>query len=161
MPTEPTRPELILNYSPKLDLRITLAEAQGYGGAAVADHRFEVDCCVRHPTGTFRYTASDIYFDLKAFQRFSEQLERMQQGLTRQATLSDPGQMVVFQLEGDSLKLLATLNVREYLPPYVATLHGILEVDYDLFVNKLRRELERFLEELRQIEPLLPGWTSS
>ncbi len=152
MSTSPP-PELIVNYAPELDLRLTLAEALDYGGAATPDYRFEIDCCVRHSTGTFRYTATNIYFELKAFQRFSEQLERMRQGLTRQAALSDPGEMVVFRLEGDSRKLLATVDVREGLASYLATLHVPLEVDYDLFVNKLHREVERFVEELGHIDP--------
>jgi hypothetical protein len=35
----------------------------------------------------------------------------------------------------------------------MATLNATLEVDYDLFVNKLRGEVDRFIEELRAIQP--------
>ena len=35
----------------------------------------------------------------------------------------------------------------------IAKLHVALEVDYDLFVNKLKREVDRFVEELRRIDP--------
>jgi hypothetical protein len=154
--TTPPRPELIINYAPELDLRFTFAELLSYGGAASPDYRLEMDCCVRHSTGTFRYTATDIHFEPKAVQRFAEQLERMRRGLTRQAALSDPGEMVVFRLEGDSRKLLANVDVRQGLSSYLATLHVPLEVDYDLFVNKLHREVERFVEELSHIDPSRP-----
>ena len=156
----PLRPELIINYAPEVDLRFTFKEFVNYDGAATPDYRFEIDCCVRRPRSTLRYTASKIYFELKALKRFQEQLDAMRQGLAKEASLSDPGELVVFRLEGDSRKLLARLDIREYLPPSVATLHETFEVDYDLFVNKLLREVGRFLEELGQIEPSSPDRTS-
>ena len=152
----PLCPELIINYAPEVDLRFTFKEFVNYDGAATPDYRFEIDCCVRRPMSTLRYTASKIYFELKALKRFQEQLDAMRQGLAKEASLSDPGELVVFRLEGDSRKLLARLDIREYL----ATLHETFEVDYDLFVNKLLREVGRFLEELGQIEPSSPDRTS-
>jgi hypothetical protein len=122
----PLRPELIINYAPELDLHFTFKEFVNYDGAATPDYRFEIDCCVRRPRSTLRYTASKIYFELKALKRFQEQLDAMRQGLAKEASLSDPGELVVFRLEGDSLKLLARLDIREYLPPSVATLHETL-----------------------------------
>jgi len=147
------RPELIINYSPQLDMRITFAEAVGYGGLARPDYRFEVNCCWRHPSGAFGYSADNLYFGLDGFERFSEELQGLQQGLRQQAALTDPGEMVVLRLERNGHTLLANFDVREYLPPSLAKLRVVLEVDYDLFVNKLKREVDRFLDELREIEP--------
>jgi hypothetical protein len=154
--TIPPRPELIINYAPELDLRFTFAELLSYGGAASPDYRFEMDCCFRHPRSTLRYNTSRIYFAPKAITGFQEQLGAMRQGLASEAALSDPGELVVFRLEGNSRKTVATLDVREYLPPSVATLHESIEVDYDLFVNKLHREVERFVEELSHIDASRP-----
>jgi hypothetical protein len=146
-------PELIINYSPQLDLRITLAEAVHYGGLARPDYRFEMNCSWRHPSGTFGYSADNLYFGLDGFERFAEELQRLQQGLRQEAALKDPGEMIVLRLEREHNTLLANFDIREYLPPSLARLHVVLEVDYDLFVNKLKREVDRFLAELREIKP--------
>ena len=124
MPVDDPRPELVINYSPQLDLR-----------------------------GTFGYSAHNLYFGLDGFERFAEELQRLQQGLTQEAVLKDPGEMVVLRLERKNNTLLATFDIREYRPPSLAKLHVVLEVDYDLFVNKLKRELDRFLAELRECKP--------
>jgi len=89
-----------------------------------------------------------------------EQLKGIQQGTTRQAALSDPGEMVAFRLESNPPNLQVTLDIREHLPPSSFTLHESQQVDYDLFVNKLYGEVERFLDEMRRIELLPPEWTS-
>jgi hypothetical protein len=67
--------------------------------------------------------------------------------------------MMVLRLEGNSRGLRATLNIRESLAPQMATLNAILDVDFDLFVNKLRAEVDRFVEELRQMQPSPPEQT--
>ncbi len=154
--TTPLRPEVVINYSPKLDLRISLLAAQGYGRIAHPSYRFEMDCRLRHPTGSFSYSANDLYFDLESFERFSAELQGVQQSLRQEAALKDVGQMVVLRLEGNSRALQATLEVREYLAPSMATLNTTFEVDYDLFVNKLLGEINRFIEELRNVQPSSP-----
>jgi|SRR5579864_667454 len=146
-------PELFINYSPQLDLRITFAEAVHYGGLARPDYRFEMNCCWRHPSGTLGYSADNLYFGLDGFERFAEELHRLQQGLRQEAALKDPGETVVLRLERKNNILLANFDIREYLPPSLAKLHVVLEVDYDLFVNKLKREVDRFLDQLREIKP--------
>lgn len=153
MSASDSRPELIINYSPQLDLCIAFAEAVGYGGAARPDYRFEMHGCWRHPTGTFAYSADNLYFGLDGFERFAAELQGLQQGLTQEAALKDPGEMVVLRLERKSNTLLATFDIREFVPPLTAKLHVGLEVDYDLFVNKLKREVDRFVAELREIQP--------
>jgi hypothetical protein len=152
------RPELVINSAPILDLRIALAFVQGYENVAPPEYRFEVECRLRHATGSFTYSVHDLCFDLKSFAKFSEELRAMQQGSRRNAALKNVGDMMVFRLEGNSHKLAATLDVRECLAPSMVSVHATLEVDYDLFVNKLRGEMDRFVEELRQIEPLPPEW---
>jgi len=153
-------PELDINYAPELDLRITFAHVQGYEGNASPEYRFEVDCRLRHATGSFTYSVSDLCFDLQSFSKFSKELQGMQQGLRQEAALKSVGEMMVLRLEGDSRALKATIAIRESLAALLATLNATLDVDYDLFVNKLRREVDRFLQEVRQLEPSPSGWTS-
>jgi hypothetical protein len=43
-----TSPELVINYSPALDLRITFVYAQGYEEVSLPKYRFAVDCLLRH-----------------------------------------------------------------------------------------------------------------
>jgi len=147
------RPEIIINYSPKLDLRITLVRAQSYEGISFPEYFFEVDCRLRHPSGSFAYSFSHLCFEPRAFTQFSEKLRSLQQGLRKEATLKNVGEMMVLRLTGDSRELLVTLDVREYLPPASGTLNVALDVDYDLFVNKLRGEIDRFVAEIREVEP--------
>jgi len=113
---------------------------------------------LRHPTGSFTYDVSNLCFEPEAFARFSQELQRLQQGLRQEAALKNVGDMMTLRLEGDSRKLFATLDIREYLAPSMATLNATFEVDYDLLVNKLRGEIDRFVEEIRQVEPADPEW---
>ena len=156
MPEPLLHPELIINYAPTLDLRIVLAEARGFGKPALPEYRFELQCSLRHAMRTLQYRDPRVFFDLNAIQRFLKQLKAMQQGMMREATLADPGDMIVFRLESNPPTLLATLDIREYVPPSSFTLHERQEVDYDLFVNKLGAEVERFLDEVRQTSPAAP-----
>jgi hypothetical protein len=112
-----------------------------------------MNCSWRHPSGTFGYSADNLYFGLDGFERFAEALQRLQQGLRQEAALKDPGEMVVLRPERKANSLLANVDIREHQPPSMAQLHVVLEVDYDLFVNKLKREVDRFLAELREIMP--------
>jgi hypothetical protein len=154
------RPELVINYAPTLDLRIVLAHAQSLGDVSVPEYRFELNCSLRHAMRTLQYRDPRVFFELNAIQRFMKQLKGIQQGTTRQAALTDPGDMVALRLESDPPKLQATLDIREHLPPSSFTLHESQEVDYDLFVNKLCIEVERFLNEVRGTEPSPPQWTT-
>jgi hypothetical protein len=160
MPERFRNPELVINYAATLDLRIVFADAQSLGDVSQPEYRFELHCRVRHATRTLHYTDPRVFFELKAIQIFLEQLKAIQQGTAKRAALSDPGEMVVFRVESNPPKLEATLDIRECLPPSSFTLHESQDADYDLFVNKLCREVERFLDEVRQIEPSLPERTS-
>jgi hypothetical protein len=148
----PSRPELIVNYS-ILNLRIKLASVQCMANAAWIEHRFEVDCRLRHPTGSFTYSVSNLCFDLKSFERFTKELRDLQQGRRSDAALTNVGEMLSLRVGGNSRNFTATLNIREFLAPAVATLNAKIEIDYDLFVNRLPGEVERFVDEIRLIEP--------
>ncbi len=153
-------PELVINYAPTLDLRIVLAEARSFGNVSAPEYRFELNCHVRHAMRTLKYRDPRVFFDLSAMQTFLKQLKGMQQGTMRQASLTDPGDMVVFRIENNPPMLHATLDIREFLPPSSFTLHERQEVDYDLFVNRLGADVERFLDDIRQLKPSPSEWNS-
>jgi hypothetical protein len=153
------KPELVINYSPTLDLRITFAFAQGYEDVSLPEYRFEVQCRLRHASGSFAYSGSNVSFDIKSFARFSTELQGLSHGLIQEASLKSVGEMVVLRLEGNSRALVATLEIREYLVPEKATLNATFDVDYDLFVNKLSADIDCFVEELRRVQPSPPEWT--
>jgi hypothetical protein len=146
-------PELVINYDPALDLRITCISALAYPGISLPEYFFEVDCCLRHPTGRFSYFGNKLCFDVQSFAQFAEQLREIQQGLRQEAALRNVGEMMVLRLEGTSRRLRAKVQIREYMAPSTAALSATLEVEYDLFVNKLREEIDRFVEELERVEP--------
>jgi hypothetical protein len=147
-------PELVVNYDARLDLRIKLASVNRQGGFVATEYRFEVDCQLRHATGSFSYVAKDLCYEAESFERFSWELEQMRRGQNNNATLRSVGEMMVLRLEGDSRGLQAQLEIREYLAPTMARLSAALQVDYDLFVNKLQAEVERFAAELKSLETI-------
>jgi hypothetical protein len=144
------RPHLVLNFDPRLDLKITLASESSQGGFVAPEYRFAIDCQLRHLSGSFSYSATDLCFEPESFARFSRELEHLQRGLSQRAALSNVGGMMVFVVEGNSRSLRAHLEVREYVAPSTAMLKATLDVDYDLFVNKLRVEVDRFTAELKR-----------
>jgi hypothetical protein len=146
-------PQITINYSPKLDLRIQCVRSERYRHVGHVEHRFEVKCRLRHPSGTFDYSVPDLCFDVDSFTRFGEELRSIQQGKGDRAALRNVGDMMVLSVAGRARHFQAELKIREYLAPHVTTLTATLEVDYDLFVNKLATEMERFASDLRQIEP--------
>jgi hypothetical protein len=144
-------PRLCINYAPELDLSLTCARLERYGGLASADYFFQVNCRLRHPTGYFEYFANDLYFDLDSFARFAKQLRSMRQGTANSAALENPGQMFELRLDKKDRKLQLTICVRESIPlGKLASLSGVIDVDYDLFINKLGHVLEGFGDELRE-----------
>lgn len=153
-------PELLINYAPTLELCIVFAEARALGNFCPPEYRFELICHVRHAVRTLQYRDPRVFFDLKAIQTFLKQLKGMQQGTMRQASLTDPGDMVVFRIESNPPMLHATLDIREFLPPSSFTLHERQEVDYDLFVNKLCADVEGFLDDIQEMKPTPPEWDS-
>ncbi|GAC1620686.1 MAG: hypothetical protein PVS2B2_18580 [Candidatus Acidiferrum sp.] len=124
-----------------------------------AQYTFEIKCRYLHPGGEFNYCADDLRFTLDDFSHFAKELGNMRQGITDQAALKDTGEMFVFQLDRKGSRLHLIFNIREYLPPEgSAGFNAALEVDYDFFVNKLGRQVEEFLAELRNVEPEKPNW---
>jgi len=145
-------PELCVNYSPDFDLRITCVTAQRYE-SAFSEYFFEVKCRLWHPSGFFDYRVDHLCFEPNSFARFSEELRCVQQGTADRAALKNLGGMFVFQLDRNGRELKLTLNVREYIPPHgLATMGTVLDVDYDLFVNKLLEEVGQFVKVLHDVE---------
>ena len=108
---------------------------------------------IRHPTGNLTYSVVDLCFDIEAFERFSQELRHVQQGKRRDAALRNVGDMMVLRGEREPQNFIVTFNIREYLAPTMTTLNAKIEVDYDLFVNRLPGDAERFVDEIRLIEP--------
>jgi len=146
-------PQIVINYSPELDLRIRCVSACHYRDAGGEEYRFEVKCRLRHPSGSFEYSCADLCFDINSFARFEQELRNVQQGAGDQAALKNVGERFVLRLTGNSRELQAELAIREYIAPRLATLTATIDVDYDLFVNKLVGEVGRFVAELRDVEP--------
>ena len=67
-----------------------------------------MNCSWRHPSGTFGYSADNLYFGVDGFERFAEEHQRLQQGLRQEAALKDPGETAVLRLERKNNSLLAT-----------------------------------------------------
>jgi hypothetical protein len=144
-------PQIVINYSPEMDLRIKCVRVERVYGPSL-DHHFEIRWVIRHPSGSFEYSASDLYFTVESFDRFAEELRGIQQGTGRGAALKNLDEMFVLRLARAGMRFQADLHIREYVPPHIVTLASTLELDYDLFVNKLLREIQRFVDELRSVE---------
>jgi hypothetical protein len=135
-----------------------LIEAQDLKNVSSPSYRFQLNCDLRHGSRTLQYRDLRVFFELNAIQRFLRELKGIQQGTTLNAVLADPGEMVAFRLQSAPPKLMATLDIRECLPPSSFMLHEVHDADYDLFVNKLCAEVERFLDELQQVELSPAEW---
>lgn len=146
-------PQITINYSPKLDLHIQCVRAERYRHVGHVEHRFEVKCRLRHSSGTFEYLVVDLCFDLDSFSRFAEELRRIQRGEGDRADLRSVGDMLVLSLTGSPRHFQAELRIREYMGAHATTLTSTLDVDYDLFVNTLATEMERFASDLRLVQP--------
>jgi hypothetical protein len=145
------RPKLYINYSRELDLRVHFVKAQRYHGGHM-EYFFEVKCRVRHPTGYFEYFVDHLCFQPRDFSDLANQLHAIHQGAADNATLKNVGEMFVFQLQRAQRKLRLTLDIREYVPPGIGNLNVALDVDYDLFVNKLLEEVRSFSSDLEDVK---------
>jgi hypothetical protein len=145
-------PQITINYSPQLDLRIKCVKAQRYRQAGGVDYQFEVKCRPPHPSGMFEYSASDVHFDLDSWTSFLKDLRGLHHGTGNLAVLQSVSE-IELRLELISRKLVADLRIREFIAPHMAILTSRFELDYDLFINKLMHETERFVDELRCLEP--------
>lgn len=146
-------PQLSISCAPELDLSLTCVRAQAYEVAS-PEYRFQVKCRIRHPTGHFEYFAKDLCFEPDSFARFAEELHSIQRGAADSAALKSVGEMLVLQLDRKDGKLSLKLSIREHLPPgKLASLTMAIEADYDLLVNKLGRDVEEFLADLREVTP--------
>jgi hypothetical protein len=150
-------PSLVIGYSPNFVFEITCTRAQEYskaGMAGVKEYRFATRVRVQHPTGYFEYYAKDICFDVAGLERFLHSLTEISDGRSSAAKLESVGEMVVLSLEVEGRRLLCKIDVREFQPAEeMTTLHASFHVDYDLFVNKLSKEVREFTKSVRSISP--------
>jgi len=150
-------PTLLINYSPKFKLAISLSRAEAYPKAGLpgyVEHFYDVLIKILHPGGHFEYQADGICFDARVFEHFAHELRSLQAGTADRAQLSEVGQMLSFKLEKRKHHLQASILVREYQPRDKETvLSAEFEVDYDLFVNKLAADILEFTRELKRVEP--------
>lgn len=139
---------LHINYIPELEFRVS-TDVPG-----AAQDSCGVHVRLRHSGGHFEYV-DNLCFTPEDFVRFAQGLSRLRQGIATCAALNDVGGMLVFELNRTGRRLDLSLNIREYLPcgGSGSLSANIPDVDYDLFVNKLLVETERFLEEFRSISP--------
>jgi hypothetical protein len=151
------RPSLVIAYSQNFSLEITCTRAQEYtrvGLPGVKEYFFATHAKIRHPTGYFEYRASDVCFDIAGMERFLQSLTEVRGGRSARAKLSEVGEMVVLDLELKGRRLHCSIDVREsQAGEELTTLHAGFDVDYDLFVNKLREQVIDFIESLKSLKP--------
>ena len=143
----PNSPEMVLNYSPDLDFRIKFM-----GTGSFDECFFQVRCRLRHSAGHLEYVTDNLCFDLKGFQTFENGLLSVRDGQASEAVLSNVGEMLVFRLFQEKRLLLLSLSIRQSVSARLATLNFTVNVDYDLFINKLIAVLTQFMADLRKIE---------
>jgi hypothetical protein len=142
---------LSINYSPDLDLQLSLASANRYQMESNhhIEYLFEVKCRLRHPTGYFDYSVDLLAFSFGQIKEFAEGLREIHEGTVDSAKLESVGEMFVLQLTRTGRSLRLALSIREFIPPDgSASLNSAIGVDYDLFVNKLREDLNNLLRSL-------------
>lgn len=145
-------PSLIIRYSSDFSLSIRLLNVRVYEVVS-PDYRFEFACRIRHPTGEFAYTATDIFFALEVFRDFVQELDAIRRGKSDHAQFHDHGQMIEFSLNVRDGKARASLRIREYQAGAEETLLAAgFPVEYDSFVNALYERTAQFVEELAATE---------
>ena len=78
--------------------------------------RCQVSCTVSHPTGSFSYEASDVWFSTDDFDRFISELDGITRGALEQARLHDLSDYVVFIVKQSALKTSVSLSAFETSP---------------------------------------------
>jgi len=147
------QPDLKINYSRDFSLTIQFSHVDDCAFAS-SQYFFDVTCQILHPTGQFAYTGLDICFDPQMFHRFAGQLDAIGKGRTEIAELREVGGMIIFSVEIRGRDTRASVRIREYQPDGEETLLSAgFHVDYDLFVNALRRSAVEFCRELAKLEP--------
>ena len=155
MATNHAQPSLTINYSPNFELEIACIRAQEYaksGMPGVKEYFFDTSARVWHPTGHFEYRADDICFDVTGVEQFAKSLVAIRDGRGSGAKLSDVGGMLVVRLDLNGRRLHCVIDIREFQAGEELTvLHEGFRVDYDLFVNKLSKEVAEFAESLKNM----------
>lgn len=149
-------PNLRVDYSPELQLSISCSEVEGH--TAGIECRCDVTCRVLHPGGHFEYVSGGLLFDIEgseSFASFLEELRQVQRGEASCAVLKNVGEEFVLTLEtADRILRRVHMNVaaREYVADIqdFATAQFHVELDYDLYVNKLLEAVVAFVRDLRR-----------
>lgn len=111
-----------------------------------------------HPGGHFEYVSGGLLFDIEggeSFASFLEALRQVQQGKASCAVLKNVGEEFVLTLEtADQICRRVHINVaaREYVADIrgFATAQFHVELDYDLYVNRLVEAVVAFVRDLRR-----------
>jgi hypothetical protein len=145
-------PKLQIDFCPDLDFRLICITAQRYT-VGFSEYFFEVKCRIRHPSGYFEYFVDHLCFEPDNFSNFADGLHSIQQGVGNHAVLRNVGEMLVLQLELSGRKLTLKVKIKEYMPPEGSVDMSLsIDVDYDLFINKLVLPVESFVKDLRSLK---------
>jgi hypothetical protein len=107
--------------------------------------RAEVSCVISHPTGSFSYNASDVWFDKESYDRFLSSLKAMRDGTGESAKLECCSGYFFFEVKKfELIKMRCNISIKEYQPFNEDTiLKASFILDYD-FLNVLFRSLIDF-----------------
>ena len=146
--------ELRISYSPLFSLRFALNKVERIVSAGSTSWKFAVRCLIRHSKGQFTYEATDLFIPADSFEAFEAELREIGNGQSQQAILADEGRMFSFALNLNRRRLQSAINIREYQAgDELTTLSAGFEVEYDLFVNKLRDDIAEFNAAVRSVIP--------
>ena len=109
--------------------------------------RCQASCTVSHPTGSFSYEASDVWFSTDDFDRFISELDGITRGTLEQARLHDLSDYVVLTVTQSGRKTSVSLSAFEPSPGCAeARLTFTAEVDagFPAAVLASLREYERW-----------------
>lgn len=99
----------------------------------LSSFRCQVSCTVNHPTGSFSYNASDVWFSTDDFDRFISELDGITLGALEQARLRDLSGYIIFIVSRSALKTSVSLSAIEPFPgPAEARLSFAADVDAGL-----------------------------
>lgn len=142
-------PRLCVRYSPELDLLVTCTAPEIPDFAT-----FEVKCRISYPGGHFECESGGLLFSVRDFAAFADALGKVRQGNASYAVLKNPAGEFVFELTtGDRIHRRVHLKVsaKEYIGgTEPVTAQFAVDLDYDLYVNRLFEAIVGFVRDLRE-----------
>lgn len=105
--------------------------------------QFKVELGLSHPTGTFSYSADDIWLDADMWNCFERALNS---GLKEKAVFNDQSQYLEISLEKRSTHIALSVNVKEPLRDQGdISMSSFQKLDLDSsFINSLRDQFREF-----------------